>query len=331
MRRCPSPLLDRVATRSDGVPLFAEELVKGVIESGHDLTGPLSGLTIPETLQDSLMARLDRLGDAKEVAQLSAAARPGVPLRAARGRGAHEGGSRYAKGSGGWWRRSCSTSAGLPPKATYTFRHALVQDTAYQSMLESQRQELHGRIADALEKHFPERAARRARGGSAHHCEEAGRTAQGDWLLPAGRGARGAVLCSRRSHRPPTPERHRAAARELPETHRAQSNGSSKLLLELGAPSMMAAKGFTRIPRSSGSTSERERSLRRSARQPIWAFKPSSVSLTFFGPREDRLRTSTCVLAERGAGSLRSRPVKHPTVSRSPAHTMLLGTALVRT
>ena len=66
---------------------------------------------------------------------------------------------------------------GLPPKATYTFKHALVQDTAYQSLLESQRRELHGRIADALEKHFPERVAREPE-VIARHCDAAGRTAQ---------------------------------------------------------------------------------------------------------------------------------------------------------
>ena len=68
----PDALVDEIAARSDGVPLFVEELAHGLIESGHDLASSLSGLAIPETLQDSLMARLDRLGDAKQVAQLGA-------------------------------------------------------------------------------------------------------------------------------------------------------------------------------------------------------------------------------------------------------------------
>ncbi len=69
----PKPVVDQLAARSDGIPLFVEELAKGVVESGRELDGSLSDLEIPETLQDSLMARLDRLGEAKEVAQLGAA------------------------------------------------------------------------------------------------------------------------------------------------------------------------------------------------------------------------------------------------------------------
>src|SRR5262245_55609607 len=69
----PGEVVDRLAARSDGIPLFVEELAKGVVESGRDLTGSLSGLEIPETLEDSLMARLDRLGEGKQVAQLGSA------------------------------------------------------------------------------------------------------------------------------------------------------------------------------------------------------------------------------------------------------------------
>jgi len=169
-------LVEEIATRSDGVPLFVEELAKGVVESGRDVTGSVSGLEIPETLQDSLMARLDRLGDAKEVAQLGAALgrkfpyallEAVAPLKEVALR----------EGLGRLVEAELVYQRGLPPKATYTFKHALVQDTAYQSLLASQRRELHGRIAEALEKLFPERVAREPE-EIARHNEEAGRTSQ---------------------------------------------------------------------------------------------------------------------------------------------------------
>jgi predicted ATPase len=160
-------LVERIATRSDGVPLFVEELAKGVVEAGHT-----DSQDIPETLQDSLMARLDRLGEAKAVAQLGAAIgrefeytllEAVAPLKE----------PELREQLGRLVAAELVYQRGLPPRATYTFKHALVQDTAYQSLLDSQRQELHGRIADALEQRFPERVAREPE-LIARHCEEAG-------------------------------------------------------------------------------------------------------------------------------------------------------------
>jgi hypothetical protein len=172
----PEPVVDRLAARSDGIPLFVEELTKGVVESRRDLAGSLSELAIPETLQDSLMARLDRLGEAKQVAQLGAAIGRDFPyalleaIAPLKELALREGLGRLVEAELVYQR-------GLPPRASYTFKHALVQDAAYQSLLESQRRELHGRIADALEQHFPERVAREPE-VIARHCEAAGRTAQ---------------------------------------------------------------------------------------------------------------------------------------------------------
>ena len=140
----PGELVDRLATRSDGIPFFVEELAKGAVEAGLGQAGPLAGLEIPETLQDSLMARLDRLGDAKQVAQLGSAIgrefpfallKAVAPLKEVALR---EGLGRLAEAE-------LLHQRGLPPKAVYTFKHALLQDTAYESLLESQRQEIHGR------------------------------------------------------------------------------------------------------------------------------------------------------------------------------------------
>ena len=124
-------IVERITSRSDGVPLFVEELAKGLVEAGS-----ADSLDIPETLQDSLMARLDRLGEAKLVAQLGSAIgrefeytllEAVAPLTEAALR---EGLDRLVEAELVYRR-------GLPPRATYTFKHALVQDTAYASLLES--------------------------------------------------------------------------------------------------------------------------------------------------------------------------------------------------
>ncbi|TIM99674.1 MAG: adenylate cyclase, partial [Mesorhizobium sp.] len=141
--------------QTDGVPLFIEELTKAVLESASQPDAAVSALPIPSTLQASLTARLDRLPAAKQVAQIGAAlgrefnhellaAVAGLP-EAALAQGLDE-----LVNSGLAFRR------GTPPEATYTFKHALVQDTAYVSLLRGTRQKLHARIAQVLEERWPE-------------------------------------------------------------------------------------------------------------------------------------------------------------------------------
>ena len=161
----PSEVTTQIVAKTDGVPLFVEELTKTVLESGlltdagdhYELTGPLPPLAIPATLHDSLMARLDRLAPVKEIAQLGAvigrefsqellaavADRPEDQLRSALDQ---------LVASELVFRR------GTPPAAIYTFKHAMVQDVAYQSLLKSRREQLHARIARVLEERFPEAA-----------------------------------------------------------------------------------------------------------------------------------------------------------------------------
>ena len=170
----PEAIVEQIASRSDGIPLFVEELARGVVEAALDPGGSLSDLEIPETLQDSLMARLDNLGEAKQVAQLGAvvgrefgyalieSVAP-VPEAALR------------EGLGRLVEAELLYQRGLPPQATYSFKHALVQDTAYDSLLGSQRRELHGRIADVLGERFGERVAREPE-LLARHLQQAGRT-----------------------------------------------------------------------------------------------------------------------------------------------------------
>jgi class 3 adenylate cyclase/predicted ATPase len=161
----PSEIVDHIVARTDGVPLFVEELTKTVLESGlladtgdrYELSGPLPPLAIPTTLHDSLMARLDRLAPVKEVAQIGAVIGREFShelLAAVAPMSANLLGDALDQlvSSELVFRR------GTPPDATYSFKHALVQDAAYQSLLKSKRQQLHARTAEALEQQFPDAA-----------------------------------------------------------------------------------------------------------------------------------------------------------------------------
>jgi predicted ATPase len=162
-KRLPAEVLQQVVEKTDGVPLFVEELTKAVLESGvlketdneYALTGLLSALAIPATLQDSLMARLDRLVTAKAVAQYAAVIGRQFSyelLQAVSQLDAfmlQQELSRLVEAELLYQR-------GLPPQATYVFKHALIQDTAYESLLKSTRQQYHHRIAQVLEEQFPE-------------------------------------------------------------------------------------------------------------------------------------------------------------------------------
>jgi class 3 adenylate cyclase/predicted ATPase len=176
----PEEVLDQILAKTDGVPLFVEELTKTVLEAGllkeeedrYVLTGPLPPLAIPATLHDSLMARLDRLSPIKEIAQTAAAI----------GREfSHELLAGVSSVSDEELVDALAQLAdaelifrrGAPPQAIYTFKHALVRDAAYESLLKSKRRELHGRIARTLEHSFPERAEAEPE-LLAYHLTEAG-------------------------------------------------------------------------------------------------------------------------------------------------------------
>jgi predicted ATPase/class 3 adenylate cyclase len=179
-RALPRTVLNQIVTHTDGVPLFIEELTKTVLESGllrdegecYVLTGPLPPLAIPATLHDSLMARLDRLAPVKELAQVGAAlgrefSHEVIAAVSPLGDDALHGALGQLVDAELVFRR------GTPPNATYTFKHVLVQDAAYDSLLKSKRQQLHGRIADVLESRFPETTEAQPE-LLAHHCTQAG-------------------------------------------------------------------------------------------------------------------------------------------------------------
>ena len=163
----PVEVINEIVAKTDGVPLFIEELTKTVLESGllreekgsYVLASSLTPLAIPSTLQDSLMARLDRLAPVKEVAQLGAAIgrefaysllEAVSPIR----------GELLQQALTQLMAAGLVFGHGTPPDATYTFKHALVQDTAYATLLKSRKQRLHQQIAETLRDLFPERAER---------------------------------------------------------------------------------------------------------------------------------------------------------------------------
>jgi len=160
-KRLPESIRLDIIERTDGIPLFVEEMTKAVLEAeGEDAAEravaaiPSSSVAVPASLHASLMARLDRLGSAKEVAQIGAAigrefshallaavlAQPQTELQSAI--------ERIVK-AGLLFRQ------GVPPHATYLFKHALVQDAAYSTLLRGPRRALHARIAGTLKANFP--------------------------------------------------------------------------------------------------------------------------------------------------------------------------------
>ena len=189
----PKEIADQITDRTDGVPLFIEELTKSVIESGllvasgdHYLaSGPVPPLAIPTSLQASLLARLDRLAPTRDVAQIGAAlgrqfSHELISAVAEMPREQLDDALAQLVNAELIFRR------GTPPDAEYTFKHALVQDAAYSTLLRSRRQQLHGRIAAILEARFPETVQAQPN-VLAQHYAEAGLTdkAVGYWLVAA--------------------------------------------------------------------------------------------------------------------------------------------------
>lgn len=189
-RALPPEVMDQLLAKTDGVPLFVEELWKMIRESGllveredrYELSGPLPPLAIPATLKDSLAARLDRLASDRDLLQLAAliGREFSFPmLAAASGRSEPE----VAMLLGRLVEAEFLHQRGLPPDATYVFRHALIQDAAQESLLRSSRQAYHARIAHAMVERFPDLVANEPE-IVARHFTEAGLAEQAveHWL-----------------------------------------------------------------------------------------------------------------------------------------------------
>jgi predicted ATPase len=176
----PVEIVQQIIAKTDGVPLFIEEMIKTILESGqlkaidghYELVGSLHTLTIPATLQDSLMARLDRLMTGKVIAQLGATIGRQFSYALLQAvaqlneRTLQEEVHRLVEAEIVYQR-------GLPPQAYYFFKHALMRDSAYESLLKSTRQHYHQRIAQVLEAQFPETVEAQPE-LLAHHYTEAG-------------------------------------------------------------------------------------------------------------------------------------------------------------
>lgn len=180
----PLPLFEEVVSRTAGIPLFVEAVTRTIIDAGilrelddrYELTGPVPPGLIPATVQDSLMGRIDRLGSDRVIAQLAATigressfellqdvlGKPTESLAAALIRLVE---------------LEIVLENGVPPSSTYTFRHALIQDAAYESLLRTTRQEFHGKIAEALVNRFPDMAETKPE-LLARHYEGAGRSTE---------------------------------------------------------------------------------------------------------------------------------------------------------
>jgi class 3 adenylate cyclase/predicted ATPase len=227
--------IEKVVERTGGVPLFVEELTRAVLEKG----GAEPALhEIPATLHDSLMARLDRLGSAKDVAQIAsvigrefshellhaASEIPEDDLQAALAKLADA---------------ELIYANGIPPEATYTFKHALIQDAAYDALLKSKRKQVHVRVARVLEKHFADTAKTQPE-LLAHHYTEAGLAvpAISYWHKAGQRAAWGSANHEATAHLNSGLE----LIDRLPDT--SERYGTELVLLTTLGPVLIATKGY---------------------------------------------------------------------------------------
>jgi class 3 adenylate cyclase/predicted ATPase len=236
----PPEILDRIIQRTDGVPLFIEELTKSLLEGGllREEAGGYA-LAIPSSLQDALMARLDRLSGAKQVAQTAAIIGREFSyelLRAVISISADEllGALRRLAESELIFQR------GDPPQARYTFKHALVQDAAYHSLLRANRSVQHLRVAEALEQQFPDTVEKQPE-LLAYHYTEAGRAepAIAYWRKAGQRATERAANIEAIDHL-----RHGLAVVELLPDRAARADEELAILLALG-PALMSTRSST--------------------------------------------------------------------------------------
>jgi predicted ATPase len=242
----PAEVLQQIIAKTDGVPLFVEEMTKAILESGslkavddhYELTGSFATFAIPATLQDSLMARLDRLVTAKGVAQVGATIGRQFAYELLQTVSQLDA-LTLQRELGRLVEAEIVYQRGLPPQAYYVFKHALIRDSAYESLLKSTRQQYHQRIAQVLESQFPETTEAQPE-LLAYHFTEAGLTEQAvHYWHQAGQSA-----VQRSAHVEAIAHLRQGLAllQTLPETpERVQR--TIDMLLSLGA-SLLATKGY---------------------------------------------------------------------------------------
>ncbi len=195
-RVLPNEVVEQIIEKTDGVPLFVEELTKAVLESEllrdtgdrFELTRAPQAFAIPSTLHDALMARLDRLAPVRGIAQVGAAIGREFDYRLI-ARVLPIGDIQLRQGLLELEQAEMLHRRGEPPDATYMFKHALVQDVAYESLLKARRKTIHGEILAALESDAAERGTTQPE-LLAHHAAESGQIGKGiDYLQQAGEHA----------------------------------------------------------------------------------------------------------------------------------------------
>jgi class 3 adenylate cyclase/predicted ATPase len=242
----PVEVIEHIVSKTDGVPLFIEELTKMLLESTllreedehYALTGPLAAVTIPTTLYDSLMARLDRLPRVREVAQLGAVlgrefAYELLHALTTMDEATLQHGLAQLVDAELFYQR------GRPPRARYLFKHALVQDAAYASLLKSTRQQYHRQVAQLLEARFPDTVAAEPE-LLAHHYTEAGCHAQavGYWQQAGTQALQRSANVEAIAH----VQRGLALLTTLPDT--PQRTQHELDLLTILGPALLATKGY---------------------------------------------------------------------------------------
>ncbi len=246
-RVLPAEVMKQIVAKTDGNPLFVEELTKAVLEAGilvedaegYRLDGPLPPLAIPATLQDSLMARLDRLAPVREIGQIGAAIGREFSyslLRVLVGRDETALKNALAQLE----QAELVFRRGEPPESVYTFKHALVRDAAYESLLKSRRQQLHDQIARTLEERFTAIVASQPE-IVAHHFTEAGLAEPAiDYWLKAGQHA------ARRSANAEALNHLARGLELLPKIDDPTLRNKSELLLQTSlGHSLRATKGWS--------------------------------------------------------------------------------------
>jgi class 3 adenylate cyclase/predicted ATPase len=247
--RLPQTVLEQVLSRTDGNPLFIEELSKMVLESGVlreangqlELVGPLPPLAIPTTLHDSLMARLDRLEGVKAVAQMGATLGRAFSYELLQAVSPLEE-QALRHGLEQLVEAEFLYQSGLPPTSHYVFKHALIQEAAYQAVLRSTRQDYHSRVAEVIAERFPDVAEKQPE-LIAHHYTEAG---LGEAAIPYWQGAGQRAL--QRAANVEAIVHLKQGLELLGALPRSPSVDHRELELQIGlAPAYMAIKGWASL------------------------------------------------------------------------------------
>ncbi len=242
----PADVLERIASKADGVPLYVEELTKTILESEvleeradrYVLNGSLADMQIPSTLQDSLMARLDRVPTLREVAQIGAVLGREFAYEMLRSLVPYEE-PILQDGLGQLVENELLYQRGRPPRSKYIFKHALIQDAAYQSLLKRTRQQYHKQVARILEERFPETVAAQPE-LVAHHYRVAGCTEEAvAYSQKAGQIALG------RSANMEAVTHFDKALELLPQLPETRQRHEQELEIQMAhGPALVAARGF---------------------------------------------------------------------------------------